>query len=179
MNLTYETDRLILRILNENYSMQVLTFLSRNKEYFDSYELAKAEKFYTEEFQKKLLYQEFSQTLKGNRIRFYFFMKNMPQRIIGTVSFSNMRHAFHSCQIGYKLDPLFQHQGYALEAVRAAIDIASAECSLHRIEAYVLPSNQPSIRLLKHLDFELEGTARDYAIINGQWKDHLQYSLLI
>ena len=51
MNLTYETDRLILRILNENYSMQVLTFLSRNKEYFDSYELAKAEKFYTEEFQ--------------------------------------------------------------------------------------------------------------------------------
>lgn len=179
MNLTYETDRLMLRILNENYSMQVLTFLSRNKEYFDSYELAKSENFYTEEFQKKLLCEEFNQTLKGNRIRFYFLLKNMPQRIIGTVSFSNMRHSFHSCQIGYKLDPAFQHQGYAMEALCAAIDIASAECRLHRIEAYVLPDNQPSIRLLMRLGFELEGTARDYAIINGQWKDHLQYSLLI
>lgn len=179
MNLTYETDRLILRILNENYSMQVLTFLTRNREYFDSYELAKSENFYTEEFQKKLLYEEFQQTLKGNRVRFYFFLKAMPQRIIGTVSFGTMRHSFHSCQIGYKLDPLFQHQGYALEALRAAITVAGAEYRLHRITAYVLPDNQPSIRLLTRLGFQLEGTARDYAIINGEWRNHLQYSLLI
>lgn len=176
MNLTYETDRLLLQILNENYSMQVLTFLSRNRSYFDSYELAKENTFYTEEFQKKLLHEEFNQAIKGNRLRFYIFRKDAPQRIIGTVSFGNLHHSFHSCQIGYKLDPLYQHQGYATEALSAAIDIAAAELKLHRITAYVLPSNQPSISLLERLGFELEGTARDYAIIDGQWHDHLQYA---
>ena len=39
MNFIYETDRLILQVLNESYSMQVLTFLSRNRDYFDRYEL--------------------------------------------------------------------------------------------------------------------------------------------
>lgn len=179
MNLTYETDRLLLRLLNENYSMQVLTFLSRNRSYFDRYELAKADNYYTEEFQKKLLKEEFNQALKKNRLRLYFFLKRSPQRIIGTVSFGNLRHAFHSCQIGYKFDPLYHHQGFALEALGASIRIAAAECSLHRIEAYVLPSNLPSIRLLTRLGFELEGTARDYAMIDGLWRDHLQFSLLV
>lgn len=176
MNLIYETDRLLLRILNENYSMQVLTFLSRNRSYFDSYELAKENAFYTEEFQKKLLHEEFNQAAKGNRLRFYIFRKDMPQRIIGTVSFGSLHRSFHSCQIGYKLDPLYQHQGYATEALSASIDIAAAELGLHRITAYVLPSNQPSICLLERLGFEFEGTARDYAIIDGQWHDHLQYA---
>lgn len=179
MNLTYETDRLLLRILNENYSLQVLTFLSRNRSYFDSYELAKPEGFYTEEYQKKLLYEEFQQAIRGNRIRFYFFLKDSPQRIIGTVSFGNVRHAFQCCQLGYKLDPLYQHQGYALEAMHCAIPIAARECRLHRIEAYVLPSNQPSIRLLTRLGFEAEGIVRDYAIINRKWESHLQYALLL
>lgn len=179
MNLTYETDRLLLSILNENHSMQVLTFLSRNRSYFDSFELAKSDSFYTEEFQKKLLYEEFSMALKKSRLRFYLFRKENPQRIIGTVSFGNLRQSFQSCQIGYKLDPLFQHQGYATEALSTAIDIAAAELNLHRITAYVLPDNAPSVHLLKRLDFALEGTARDYAFINGAWHDHLQYARIL
>lgn len=179
MNLTYETDRLLLRILNENYSMQVLTFLTRNQTYFDNYELTKSQYFYTEEFQKKVLYEEFSMALKKTRIRFYFFRKTAPQRIIGTVSFGNLRPSFQTCQIGYKLDPLYQHQGYATEALKTCISIAAEEMNLHRITAYVLPDNQPSIQLLERLHFALEGTARDYAMINGQWQDHLQYARIL
>lgn len=179
MNLTYETDRLLLRVLNESYSMQVLTFLSRNRNYFDSFELTKEANFYTEDFQKKLLFEEFTMALKKNRLRFYFFQKENPQRIIGTVSFGNLRQSFQSCQIGYKLDPLYQHQGYATEALSAAIDIAATELNLHRITAYVLPDNIPSIRLLERLGFEWEGTARDYALVNGIWRDHLQYAHIL
>lgn len=179
MNLTYETDRLLLCILNESYSMQVLTFLSRNRAYFDNYELAKTDSFYTEDFQKKLLFEEFSMALKKTRLRFYFFRKESPQRIIGTVSFNSLRQSFQSCQIGYKLDPLYQHQGYATEALLTAVDIAAAELNLHRITAYVLPENQPSIRLLDRLGFTPEGTARDYAMINGAWRDHLQYARIL
>ncbi len=179
MNFIYETDRLILQVLNESYSMQVLTFLSRNRDYFDRYELAKTDNFYTEEFQKKLLHKEFNQIIKGSYLRLYFFLKKSPQRIIGTLSFSRLHPAFQSCQIGYKLDPLYQHRGLATEALQFVIPIVSQEYSLHRIEAYVLPSNQPSICLLERLGFEVEGIARDYAIIAGRWQNHLQYSLIL
>lgn len=179
MNLTYETDRLLLSVLDESYSIQVLAFLSRNRTYFDGFELAKADNFYTEDFQRRLLYEEYSMTLKKNRLRFYIFRKENPQRIIGTVSFGNFRPSFQSCQTGYKLDPLYQHRGYATEALSAAVDIAARELRLHRITAYVLPDNIPSIRLLERLEFAWEGTARDYAMINGIWRDHLQYARIL
>ena len=132
-----------------------------------------------EEFQKKLLHKEFNQIIKGSYLRLYFFLKKSPRRIIGTLSFSRLHPAFQSCQIGYKLDPLYQHRGLATEALQFVIPIVSKEYSLHRIEAYVLPSNQPSICLLERLGFEVEGIARDYAIIAGSWQNHLQYSLIL
>ena len=52
------------------------------------------------------------------------------------------------------------------------------ELNLHRITAYVLPDNAPSIRLLESRGFVLEGTARSYLLLHGYWRDHLQYSLV-
>ena len=70
MKIIYETERLFLRILNESYYMQVLTFLSRNRELFDQYEIDKPSFYYTADYQKRLLQQEYNQIMKGNRIRF-------------------------------------------------------------------------------------------------------------
>ena len=48
----------------------------------------------------------------------------------------------------------------------------------HRLNAYVVPGNLPSIRLIERLSFSYEGIAREYAKIQGVWQDHLQYSLI-
>lgn len=179
MNMKYETERLSLRILNESYYMQVLTFLSRNQALFDHYEIKKPPEYYTADYQRKLLCQEYNQILKKVRLRFYVFLKSNPQRIIGTVSYSSIRPGFHSCQIGYKFDSGFHHHGYAYEALLYSIPIAKTEFNLHRLEAYVYPGNQPSVRLMERLGFLLEGTARDYALLNGRWENHLVYSLIV
>jgi ribosomal-protein-alanine N-acetyltransferase len=69
-------------------------------------------------------------------------------------------------------------QGYMSRAVRAALDYAFTRQRLHRIEAACLPTNEPSIRLLKRNGFEQEGFARAYLNINGQWRDHLLFARL-
>ena len=178
MKIIYETERLFLRILNESYYMQVLTFLSRNRELFDQYEIDKPSFFYTADYPKRLLQQESNQIMKGNRIRFYIFLKENSQRIIGTVSFTDFHNVSQSCQIGYKFDPNYHHQGYAYETISHALSFVIPEYKLHRIEAYIQPKNLSSIHLVERLGFELEGTAREYACIGGKWLNHLQYSFI-
>lgn len=44
--------------------------------------------------------------------------------------------------------------------------------------ANYLPQNQRSAALLKRLGFSVEGYARDYLKINGEWQDHILTSLV-
>ena len=47
---------------------------------------------------------------------------------------------------------------------------------LHRIEAYVMPDNTSSIRLLNKLGFKQEGYLHEFAKINNSWEDHFLYT---
>jgi ribosomal-protein-alanine N-acetyltransferase len=64
------------------------------------------------------------------------------------------------------------------EALQVAIAYVFDELKMHRIMASYLPHNQRSGRLLKRLGFVVEGYARDYLMINGQWQDHILTSLV-
>jgi ribosomal-protein-alanine N-acetyltransferase len=43
--------------------------------------------------------------------------------------------------------------------------------------ANYIPTNERSGLLLKRLGFAVEGYARDYLLINGQWRDHVLTAL--
>jgi len=49
---------------------------------------------------------------------------------------------------------------------------------LHRLEAACVPTNEPSISVLRGSGFQEEGYARRYLRINGEWQDHLQFAIL-
>ena len=49
---------------------------------------------------------------------------------------------------------------------------------MHRIIAAYLPHNQRSGRLLERFDLVVEGYARDYLRIDGEWQDHILTSLI-
>ena len=49
---------------------------------------------------------------------------------------------------------------------------------LHRIEAACIPENFKSIRLLENAGFQREGLLREYLKINGEWRDHVMFSLI-
>ena len=48
---------------------------------------------------------------------------------------------------------------------------------LHRVEAVVLPENEPSRRLLARGGFRLEGVSRSLVLVRGAWRDHERWAL--
>lgn len=80
--------------------------------------------------------------------------------------------------IGYTLDPDFQGQGYAVEAVEAVIAWLFRRRHVHRIAATIDPRNVASARVLERCGFEYVGTARSAAFVRGEWTDDARFSLL-
>lgn len=179
MNLMYETDRLILKVLRPEAAKKVLCFYLDNKELFEEYEAERPENFYTLTYQHSVLLCEYNLTIQLSCVRFYVFLKDDPEHIIGTVCFRNItRSIYENCEVGYKFDARYWHHGYATEALIEGINIMFDDLKLHRIEACVMPRNSASIRLLESLYFKREGMLRQNARIHGKWEDHYLYSLI-
>ena len=178
MLLQYETRRLILKVLGPDYSNDVLRFYLKDQELFEQYESDRSPNFYTENHQRTILQLEYGLTLKLAQVRFYIFLKEDPETIIGTVCLYDISNSYARAEIGYKFSSAYHHKGYATEAVEKLIDISFSELNLHRICAHVQEHNTSSIRLLLGLGFEKEGICRDFLCLNGMWTDHLQYSLI-
>jgi [ribosomal protein S5]-alanine N-acetyltransferase len=175
----YETERLTLQIINAGYAQGVLDFYINNMDIFEPYEPTRPENFYTKAYQKALLSIEYTAMTKMQSVRFWIFKKEDPDKIIGTVSFSNIQpYIYSSCNIGYKFDKNHQHQGFAFEALIKIIEIIFMEYKLHRINAYIMPNNHSSKRLIERVGFTFEGIARKNISIQDRWEDHEVYSLL-
>lgn len=175
---TYTTDRLELKILDETFAPVTLEFFEKNREHFSAWEMEHPAEYYTEEYQRRILATESVQYLRSHAIRYYFFLPE--QKIpIGTAAFSQIELAPQACcRIGYRLDRDFTGQGYMTEALRFLIPKVFFFYRLHRMEANILPENEPSLQLATRLGFLPEGTARGFAPIGGRYRDHLRYSLL-
>lgn len=179
MEMVYETPRLLLKILREDAASKVLDFYKENKEIFERYELDRVENFYTKAHQAALLRCEYNLLVRLQLVRYWVFEKENPKRIIGTFSFHNIRHsAYMDCELGYKFHQEVWGKGYAKESIEQGIAIMFDELEMHRIEALVMPENEPSKHLLRSLGFEIEGIKRQNVKLHGTWQDHEVYSLL-
>ena len=179
MQTSYETGRLLLKILTPDFSNEVLNFYYENRTIFEPFEPAKSPNYYTIGYQRALLTYEYNSALKEKGIRFWIFEKNHDHKIIGTICFHNIQKGIlQSCQLGYKFHKEYHGQGYAKESLKKTIEIIFGELGLHRIEAYIMPSNFSSIHLIKSLGFSYEGISFKNINIQNQWEDHERYSLL-
>lgn len=79
--------------------------------------------------------------------------------------------------MGYALAENEQGQGYMTEALQVAVEYVFKELNMHRVMANYIPQNQRSGNVLMRLGFVVEGYAREYLLINGQWQDHTLTSL--
>lgn len=180
MNLEYETDRLILRVCNEEYADELLSFVTDNREFFRPWDPLRTASFFTKDFQAEVLRAEFQAFLRGIYLRYYLFEKTAPDIIAGTVSFSHItRGEDRSCRIGYRLAQNVTGRGYATEAVAFLLERLRTDYKMHRIEADIMKENSASLRLIERLGFTREGTARSSHKINGVWTDHLRYACIL
>ena len=99
-------------------------------------------------------------------------------RLLGTVTFFALDLVQGRAEIGYSLDPKFQGQGMASEALRVALAHAFDTLRLRRVEADADPRNVPSCRLLERLGFRLEGLLRARWRVAGEICDTALYGLL-
>jgi len=174
-----ETNHLILRVCVRRDAMMVLDFYKRNFEDFAKYEPLSYPQATQLRFHEEILQYEYDSFLKGRNVRFYFFEKENPLKIVGTASYRNITGSYYSsCQLGYKMDRDYRRKGYMHEALELGNRVMFREMSMHRIEAIVMPDNTASIALLEGLGFEREGLLRDKIYLNGRWEDHYQYALL-
>lgn len=180
MLFTEETQRLILKVENEDKAQDVLDFYLRNRNHISPFEPQVSDSFYTLAYQKKMLGYEFQEIMKGNTIRYYLYLKSDPAHLIGSVNLSGIIHgSFCKAVLGYKLDHEMVGYGYASEAVIHLLELAAMDLKLHRIEAHVVPDNKLSINLLERIGFRCEGIEYQSAKIAGKWQDLLRYSIIL
>jgi ribosomal-protein-alanine N-acetyltransferase len=179
MQNVHETDRLILKTLNKEAAPMVLTFYEDNMSHFEPWEPKRSNNFYTLSYQKASLTAEHNLMAEGKLLRYWVFLKNNPEEIIGSICFQNLLgEPYHSCTLGYKFSHNYLHQGYAQESIRKSIEYMFEERNSHRIEAFIMPKNESSIRLIERLTFLFEGIANSFARIDDTWTDHQHYALI-
>lgn len=85
-----------------------------------------------------------------------------------------------SMEIGYYLAAQARGQGVGLQALATLVGILFTwpGKNLHKLYATVSAANSPSIALLQHLDFHLDGRLREHYLVDGEWSDQMFYSLL-
>ena len=100
--------------------------------------------------------------------------------IVGSINLSQIsRGGFLSAYLGYQVGAPFAGRGYMTEALALALRIAFTRLKLHRVEANIQPNNVASIALVRRAGFSLEGYSRRYLKIDGRWRDHERWAILV
>ena len=81
-------------------------------------------------------------------------------------------------ELGYRILPAFQRQGYAVEALAGLIDHLITEHEIHRFVGVAAAPNAPSIAVLRSLGFRQEGFFRRSFLCGGEWLDDAYFALL-
>lgn len=140
--------------------------------------LAQANEFSKFSFRSRI--KHYQQQARNDSAYAFFIFHHEQGHLLGAITASNVRRgAAQMCSVGYWIGKPHAGQGYMGHALTALVNHARNGLSLHRVEAACLPSNQPSIALLRHCGFSEEGLARKYLNIGGKWQDHLLFARLL
>ncbi|MDX6693197.1 MAG: [ribosomal protein S5]-alanine N-acetyltransferase [Blastocatellia bacterium] len=174
-----KTERLLLTLPQPDAAPQMLLYFEENREHLAPWSPLLPPGFYTEAYWRERLTRARTEFEQGQSLQLVINARDEPLgRVVGVCNFSNfVRGAFQACYLGYSIGARDEGRGLMREALTAAIEYAFADLKLHRIMANYVPANERSGQLLRRLGFTVEGYARDYLLIAGQWRDHVLTSL--
>ena len=99
--------------------------------------------------------------------------------LFGAISFDGVRRgSAQSALMGGWVGRQFAGTGLAYRATCVGLGWAMGSLGLHRVEAATIPENVASARLLEACGLKREGAARSYGKINGEWRDHVLWSIV-
>ena len=98
--------------------------------------------------------------------------------VLGQVNLNNVvRGALQAAHLGYHIDRDAEGRGLMRESLSLVIDYAFGPFGLHRLMAGYVVGNARSARVLARLNFRVEGIAKGYLFIDGEWRDHVLTAL--
>lgn len=90
---------------------------------------------------------------------------------IGAIRINRIAKKERYGTVGYELAKAYWQQGFMTEALRAVVTQAHNNFELNRLEAWTLPGNAASDKVLLKCGFQHEGTLRQKAWFKGTFHD--------
>lgn len=98
--------------------------------------------------------------------------------LVGSIRLNWIDREWKRGGIGYELHPTYWRQGVATEALRAVVACSHGAFDLNRLEAWTLPGNGASDRVLEKAGFRFEGVRRENAWFKGAFHDFRAFARL-
>ena len=168
-----ETKRLEISHLSIADATALQAYYLENAAHLDPWEPQRSAHFHHLDACRSRINAAVEERNAGRAVKLVLRRKNERQ-IIGVCNFNTIvRGPFQACTLGYSIAASAEGEGLMYEALDAAIAYMFEVEKLHRIMANYVPENERSGKLLARIGFEIEGRAKDYLHIAGQWRDHV------
>lgn len=175
-----QTERLHLTVPDERDARELLRYALRTERYHAPWSPPKPARWNTLLYAYERAQQFQYECDGGHTLRLWFRPRTDPRgAFIGAATLSQIQlGARRACYLGYHLDEAHVGKGYMHEALTCIVDYAFRSLRLNRIEATYCPENLRSKNVLQRLGFTVEGYARKYLFINGEFRDHVLAALV-
>ena len=108
------------------------------------------------------------------------FVIEVDGELAGQLNVTSISYgSLSSATIGYWIAERFAGRNATPIAVALATDHCFQALGLHRMEICIRPENAKSLRVVQKLGFRYEGLKRRYIHINGDWRDHFCFALVV
>lgn len=124
---------------------------------------------------------KYTEGLSTYNKKFLYFqlLEQKSRKIIGWCGYHIWYLDHKRAEIGYGLfEADCKRKGLMSEAIVPIIEYGFKQMKLNRIEAFIDPTNQASIKLINKLNFVKEGLLREHYCENNKIEGSIVYSLL-
>jgi len=117
---------------------------------------------------------------RGSEFKTLLVCRLEDHAIAGVFDLSQIFYGImRSAYLGYYALAPHRGRGYMREGLALTLRYAFVSLRLHRVECNIQPANRRSIELVRRGGFVREGFSRRYLKINGRWRDHERWALLL
>jgi ribosomal-protein-alanine N-acetyltransferase len=99
-------------------------------------------------------------------------------KLVGTCGFETWHKSHARLELVYDLSPEYWGHNIMHRSLEKIISFAFSTMPINRIEAVTTPDNEKSINVLKRLQFQEEGTLRQFRYFKYNFTDVFMFSLL-
>jgi ribosomal-protein-alanine N-acetyltransferase len=170
---TVETDRLILKIMDASKLKEIYAQCSV-EEAMSILGFTTREEYLADKAKSDGGFETYDRSILG-----FIMVIKETDKAIGRCGFHNWYHTHQRAELGYAI---FSEEnrglGYMREAMPAILEYGFSTMKLNRIEAFIGPENEPSLKVVKKHSFRQEGLLKQHYVVNGLASDSLLFALL-